>query len=139
MIYHRVAIEVRSGIWLLFLETEFKNGYKQELVRIFGHRIRIEIRFMTAEKAGMLMIADRHIETPLIIRDDFYKNQVTRSATKVIKKQLYIYCWGNNEKREAMKGRTCRVLSRGKKNSCAVEFIDNGQTEIVSRNALRKV
>ena len=52
--------------------------------------------------------------------------------------QFYKYCWGNNEKRATMKGRTCRVLSRGKKNSCSIEFIDNGQKEIVSRNALRK-
>lgn len=52
--------------------------------------------------------------------------------------QLYIYRWGNNEKRMTMKGRTCRVLSRGKKNSCCIEFIDNGQKECVSRNSLRK-
>ena len=55
-----------------------------------------------------------------------------------MEEQLYIYVWGNNEKREAMTGRMCRVLSRGKKNSCAVEFTDNGQKEIISRNALRK-
>ena len=54
------------------------------------------------------------------------------------KEQLYIYCWGNNEKRRQMKGRVCRVLGRGKKNSCYIEFIDNGQKEIVSRNSLRK-
>lgn len=53
--------------------------------------------------------------------------------------QLYKYCWGNNEKRRIMKGRICRVLSRGKKNSCSIEFIDNDQKECVSRNALRKV
>lgn len=53
--------------------------------------------------------------------------------------QLYIFCWGNNEKRKNMKGRVCRVLKRGKKNSCSIEFTDNGQKEIVSRNALRKV
>ena len=27
--------------------------------------------------------------------------------------QLYYFAWGNNEKRVTMKGRVCRVLSRG--------------------------
>jgi hypothetical protein len=49
----------------------------------------------------------------------------------------YIYCWGNNPKRAKMKGRKCRVLARGRMNSCMVEF-ENGQREVVSRNALRK-
>ena len=52
--------------------------------------------------------------------------------------QLYIFRWGTNEKQRDMKGRVCRVLARGKKNSCSIEFLDNGQKEIVSRNALRK-
>jgi hypothetical protein len=49
----------------------------------------------------------------------------------------YIYVWGNNPKRETLKGRRCRVLARGKKNSILVEF-ENGQKEIVSRNSVRK-
>jgi len=52
--------------------------------------------------------------------------------------QAYIYTWSNNPKRSAMKGRQCIVLCRGKMNSCMVEFIDNQQREIISRNALRK-
>ena len=36
-----------------------------------------------------------------------------------------------------MKGRKCKVLVRGKMNSCMVEF-QNGQLEVISRNALRK-
>ena len=52
--------------------------------------------------------------------------------------QLYKYSWGNNEKRQTMKNRICRVLFRGKMNSCLIEFIDNQQREVTSRNALRK-
>ncbi len=52
--------------------------------------------------------------------------------------QLYIYHWGNNEKRAAMKGRVCKVIARGKKNSVWIEFPDNGQQECVSRNSLRR-
>lgn len=55
-------------------------------------------------------------------------------------KQLYKFCWGNNLKRQTMKGRICRVIARAKKmNSCMIEFTDSGQLECVSRNSLRKV
>ena len=53
--------------------------------------------------------------------------------------KIYKFCWGNNEKRLAMKGRFCRVLARGRMNSCLIEFVDNGQREVVSRNAVRRV
>ncbi len=52
--------------------------------------------------------------------------------------QLYTYRWANNVRRRAMKGRICQVRRRGAMNSCMIEFVDNGQKEIVSRNALRK-
>ena len=51
---------------------------------------------------------------------------------------LYRFTWGNNAKRAAMKGRTCRVLCRGKLNSALIEFVDNGQIEVISRTALRR-
>lgn len=49
----------------------------------------------------------------------------------------YVYAWRNNAKRETLHGRRCRVLARGAMNSAMIEFED-GQVEIVSRNALRK-
>ena len=52
---------------------------------------------------------------------------------------LYVFAWKNNPKRAAMRGRPCRVLARGSLNSCLIEFIDTGQREIISRNALRKL
>jgi hypothetical protein len=51
---------------------------------------------------------------------------------------LYFYIWGNNEKRSLMKDRICRIIAHGKKNSVWIEFVDNGQQEIVSRNSLRR-
>jgi hypothetical protein len=42
------------------------------------------------------------------------------------------YRWGNNEKRKTLKGRDCRVLAKGAKGSILIEFLDNGQKEIVS-------
>lgn len=53
--------------------------------------------------------------------------------------QLYVYRWGTNKKQRTMKGRTCRVIARGKRNSCCIKFVDNGQMEIVSRFAVRKI
>ena len=55
------------------------------------------------------------------------------------KEQLYKYIWGNNAKRKSMKGRLCRLLARGKKNSCKIEFVDNDQQECVSRYSIKKV
>lgn len=49
----------------------------------------------------------------------------------------YIYCWRNNDKRATMYGRACTVICRGKMNSCLVEF-ENGQREVISRNAVRR-
>lgn len=49
----------------------------------------------------------------------------------------YLYAWGNNTKRATLKGRRCAIVQRLKNNSAVVQF-ENGQTEIVSRNALRR-
>ena len=61
-----------------------------------------------------------------------------------MKGRLYRYVWGNEKTIEGFlrlkyKDRLCRVLSWMPKNSCIVQFIDNGEKSIVSRNALRKV
>jgi hypothetical protein len=54
-------------------------------------------------------------------------------------KQVYVFTWGNNPKRATLAGRRCRVLATGAKMSALIEFLDNGQRELVSRRALRKV
>ena len=51
---------------------------------------------------------------------------------------IYRYAWKNNEKRKTLYGRLCRVIYRGQPNSALVEF-ENGQREIISRNALRRI
>ena len=50
----------------------------------------------------------------------------------------FIFNWGNNEKRKTLKGRRCKVLAYGKKNSIMIQFDDNCQREVVSRNSIRK-
>lgn len=51
---------------------------------------------------------------------------------------VYRYAWRNNEKRATLYGRLCRVICRGAMNSALVEF-ENGQREVISRNAIRRV
>lgn len=50
----------------------------------------------------------------------------------------HFYSWGNNPKRQTLKGRPCRVLARGTMRSVLVEF-ENGQKEVVSIRALRRI
>ena len=50
----------------------------------------------------------------------------------------YVYVWGNNPARAALRGRRCRVLIRARRfNSCLVEFED-GTLVVSSRNAIRR-
>ena len=49
----------------------------------------------------------------------------------------FVYSWGNNPKRKFLKGKSCKVIARGRMNSVLVEF-NNKQREIISRNALRR-
>jgi hypothetical protein len=46
----------------------------------------------------------------------------------------FVYFWNRMNR----KGQMCRVLARGKLNSCLIEFED-GYLAVTSRNALRKV
>ena len=52
---------------------------------------------------------------------------------------VYTYQWGNNEKRRELKGRNCLVAARQEMNTRVVVWLDNGKTDVVSGNALRKV
>jgi hypothetical protein len=50
----------------------------------------------------------------------------------------YYYAWKNKEKRRTLCKRACRVVVRGRMNSCLIEF-ENGQREVVSRNAVKRL
>lgn len=56
---------------------------------------------------------------------------------QIVSAYPYVYNWKNNEKRASLYARRCRVLARGSLNSALVEF-NNGQREIISRNALKR-
>ncbi len=58
--------------------------------------------------------------------------------TDRLRREIYIYAWGNNSKRAILNGRECVVVARGTMSSCLVEFVDNGQREVISLRALRR-
>lgn len=72
---HRIAIEPRSGIWLMFYETltSFKGFYKQQLLRIFKD-------FDAAEVGAVQEKIDRKLYNPTIIRDAGKKDVTIRTG-----------------------------------------------------------
>lgn len=50
---------------------------------------------------------------------------------------LKTYAWGNNPRRAELKGRKCRVLAEGAKNSILLEFPDTGEQVVTSRRSVR--
>ncbi len=50
---------------------------------------------------------------------------------------IYYYAWKNNPKRLTLYLRECKVIARGRMNSCLIEF-ETGQKECVSRNSIRR-
>jgi len=50
---------------------------------------------------------------------------------------LYLYRW-NRPGLPGRKGTLCRVLARGKMNSCAIQFLSDGFSAVTSRNALQR-
>jgi len=63
----------------------------------------------------------------------------TRERTRKAEVQLYRYVWKNNEKRKTLYDRVCRIVERLKMNSIVIQFLDNGQIEVVSRYAVRRL
>ena len=54
------------------------------------------------------------------------------------------FAWGagsgwQNEKRRTLRGRACRIVARSRRMASILIEFDNGQREIVSRRAVRKV
>lgn len=52
--------------------------------------------------------------------------------------RVYVFAWGNNERRAALKGRRCVVEARGRMNTVLVRFLDTGERVTTSRRALRE-
>jgi len=51
--------------------------------------------------------------------------------------RVYIYSWGNNERRAELKGRLCVIEATGAMNTVLVRFLDTGERVTTSLNALR--
>jgi len=50
----------------------------------------------------------------------------------------YLYSWANNPVRAALKGRKCKLLATGTRNTVLIEMCDTGERVTTSRRALRK-
>lgn len=78
---HRISLEPRSGIWLIFYETLITSTltaqggvyYEQQLLRIFPDYDR-------AVQYALFVKYNRKIDTPLIVRDDSQRNVRLRKA-----------------------------------------------------------
>lgn len=51
---------------------------------------------------------------------------------------VYLYAWGNNERRAALKGRRCVIEARGALGTVLVRFLDTGERVTTSSRALRR-
>lgn len=52
---------------------------------------------------------------------------------------MIIYAWGNNPRRQELKGRACVIEAVGKMNTVLVRFTDTGERVTCSFLALREV
>jgi hypothetical protein len=52
---------------------------------------------------------------------------------------VFTFVWGNNERRQELKGRQCQVVQRGRRNTVLVRFLDTGELVTTSFRALRRV
>lgn len=50
-----------------------------------------------------------------------------------------VYFWRVRTRLPERYGSLCRVLVRGKMNSCLVEFLDDGYRVVTSRNYVRRI
>lgn len=85
---------------------------------------------MTTTGSCQMFVSGLEMNCPLC--NTLVKSGETHSCT--VHTFPYNYAWN----RMGRKGQRCRVIARGKMNSCRVEFEDGFQA-ITSRNALRKV
>jgi len=51
---------------------------------------------------------------------------------------VYEYRWGNNERRQELRGRRCVIEATGSMGTALVRFLDTGERVTTSRRALRR-
>lgn len=53
-------------------------------------------------------------------------------------RDAYVYAWGNNERRAALKGRPCVVLARGRMRTVLIQMVDTGEKLTTSARAIKR-
>lgn len=64
---------------------------------------------------------------------------LSKGFSAIVMSRIYEYRWGNNPKRLEMKGRKCVLLKSLRMGSAIIQFVDNGQIDVTSSRALRRV
>lgn len=52
--------------------------------------------------------------------------------------QVYVYAWGNNERRAQLRGRRCVIIARGSMRTVLLRFLDTGEQVTTSARAVRR-
>lgn len=70
---------------------------------------------------------------------DWLRSQGEARFERLAEPMTHTFAWGNNEKRETLKGRCCRVVLRGTAMRSVLIELENGQREVVSYRALKQL
>jgi hypothetical protein len=95
------------------------------------------LRQVVNEISGKVMPAISKLHDALLEAQRHRLIETLKEIERTKREYPYIYTWGNNPKRQMLKGRRCSILQRLALNSAIIKFED-GQLEVISRNALRK-
>lgn len=52
---------------------------------------------------------------------------------------VWVYTWGNSERRRELKGRRCVIEAKGRKRTVLVRFLDTGERVTTDQYAIRRV
>ena len=125
---------------------EAHNKMKTGIAELFetGTQIGLDLSEVTDEITEAICEGVKEFKSVKIIcsgqKPGKYESDDMGTNSKIpVTDQLYEYCWVNNEARKKLKGRKCRVIYRGRMNSCLIEMVDTCERNCVSRNSLRKV
>ena len=69
---------------------------------------------------------------------EHFQNLASLRKKAYMLEHFYVFRW-TRPGLKGRKGTVCRLLKRGRMNSCSIEFLSDGYRAIVSRNAIRKM
>jgi len=95
--------------------------------------------YTEAERNTMRQLAATQPAEAAILHELKARLDATIVPDAAIAELIYVFAWGNNERRAQLKGRRCVVEATGRKNTVLVRFLDTGERVTTSRRAIRPV